>query len=127
MYQVKKYIGKSEVEEYLTSFFKTCEQSVYRFLDTFTPIAWGMESGISHKSDLEREQYNAIVDLVDPEIILSAITHEIGQLPAVSIEYPSDDKDRNRLLTNQFLWLHDYVIKEKARAAEVEDQQAATN
>lgn len=127
LYQVKKYNGKSDVEEYLTSFFKTCEQSIFRFLDTFTPTAWGMESGISHKSDLEREQYNYIVGLVDPEIILSAITHEIGQLPSVSKEYPRDDKDRNQLLANQFLWLHDYVLKEQARAAEEQGQQAAAD
>lgn len=127
LYQVKKYIGKSEVEEYLASFFKTSKQSVFRFLDTFTPTAWGMESGVSHKSDLEREQYNSIVGLVDPEIILSAITHEIGQLPSISIEYPIDDKDRNQLLANQFLWLHDYVLKEQARTAEEKGQQAAAD
>ncbi|WP_034763777.1 KAP family P-loop NTPase fold protein [Chrysiogenes arsenatis] len=123
LYQVKKYIGKSEVEEYLASIFKTSEQSVFRFLDTFTPTAWGMESGISRKSDLEREQYNSIVGLIDPESILSAITHEIGQLPSVSIEYPGDDKDRNQLLANQFLWLHDYVLKEQAKTDAENDQQ----
>lgn len=127
LYQVKKFNGKSDVEEYLTSFFKTYEQSIFRFLDTFTPTAWGMESGISHKSDLEREQYNSIVGLVDPEIILSAITHELGQLPSVSKEYPRDDKDRNQLLANQFLWLHDYVLKEQARDAKEQGQQAATD
>lgn len=127
LYQIKKYIGKSEVEEYLANFFKNREQSVFKFLDTFTPTAWGMASGISHKSDLEREQYNAIVGLVDPEVIISAITHEIGQTPAISKEYPRDDKDRDRLLANQFLWLHDYVLKEQARAAEEKSQQADAN
>lgn len=127
LYQIKNYIGKSEVEDYLVSFFKARKQSVFRFLDTFVPTAWGMESGISHKSDLEREQYNAIVGLADPEIILSAITQEIGQLPAVSKEYPRDDKDRNLLLTNQFLWLHNYVLQEQAKSEEDKGQQAAAD
>lgn len=122
LYLVKKHVGKSDVEEYLTNFFTTCEQSVFRFLDTFTPTAWGLESGISHKSNLKRDQYNSIVDLVAPEIILSAITHEIGHLPSAPEEYPRDDKDRKQLLANQFIWIHDYVLKELAQAAEEKGQ-----
>lgn len=112
LHQIKKYIGKSAVETYLTNLFKTTETAVFRFLDTFTPTAWGLQSGISQKSDLKRDQYDFIVGLVDPKIIISAITLEIGHPPDISSDYPREIKNRTQLLASQFIWLHDFVLKE---------------
>ncbi len=127
LYQVKKYQNDFEVEKYLGRLFSTCEKSVFRFLDTFVPTAWGMESGISHKSDLKRDQYNSISSIVDPNIIISAITHELGEPPPIMEEFPREEKDRNLLIVKQFLWLHDYVLKEQAKVSEDNSQPADAN
>lgn len=119
LYQFKKYSGENEVVKYLGYLFNNYEKSVFRFLDAYTPTAWGMESGISHKSDFERSQYNSVTSLVDPGFIISVITKEIGELPAVAKEYPRlTEKDRNLLLAKQFLWIHNYVVNEKAKPEE---------
>ena len=119
LYQIKRYINDSEVKKYLVCIFDQYEKSVFRFIDTFTPTAWGMESGISHKSDFEREQYNSIVNLVDPEILISAMKDEIGSLPTIGKDYPRDEEKREALLTKQFLWIHNYAINEKVNVSEV--------
>lgn len=127
MYQFKKDFGETEAEKYLNRLFERCEKAVFRFLDAFTPTAWGMESGISHKSDFEREQYNSIASVVNPEIVISALAQEIGNLPATTKDYPRDDKDREMLLVKQFLWLHKYVLNEQAQSSEGNGQQADAN
>ena len=120
LYQIKRFINDSEVKKYLENLFNNHEKSVFRFIDTFTPTAWGMESGISHKSDFEREQYDSLVNLVDPDILISAIKDEIGILPDIKEDYPRDDEDRETILIKQFLWIHNYVRNEKPHSADGE-------
>lgn len=120
LYQVKKFINDSEVKKYLENLFKKNKKSVFRFIDTFTPTVWGVESGISHKSDFKREQYDSIVNLVDPDTLISAIKNEIGTLPDIEEDYPRDDKNREMILTKQFLWIHNYVQNEKSHSADGE-------
>lgn len=117
LYQAKKYLGAHEVVSYLKRIFKKYEKSVLRLLDAFTPTAWGMESGISHKSDFKRDQYNAITSVVDPIILISAIAQEFGDITCTTEDYPREDKDRDLLLIKQFLWLHNHVLNEQKQSS----------
>ena len=127
LYHVKKYLGESEVDKYIIRLFSTCDKSVFRLLDTFIPMAWGMESGIPHKSDLRRNQYDTITNIVNPDVIISAITDELGELPSSMKEYPREDKDRVLLFVKQFMWLHDYVRREQTKPIEENSQPSDAN
>lgn len=111
-YTWKKYKNK-DVELYLETLFKKVEKSVFMFLENYTPTAWGMESGVSHKSDFERDQYNSVVKIIEPSIVINAIEKELGSLPKILAEYPYfSDESRAIKLAKQFLWLHAHVNNE---------------
>lgn len=115
-YTWKKYKTK-DVELYLETLFKKVEKSVFMFLENYTPTAWGMESGISHKSDFERDQYNSVVKIIEPSIVINAIEKELGNTPEISEEYPYfSDEPREIKLTKQFMWLHHHVNNETEKS-----------
>lgn len=117
-YTWKKYKNK-DVELYLETLFKKVEKSVYMFLESYTPTAWGMESGISHKSNFERDQYNSIVKIIEPSIVINAIEKELGSTPEISEEYPYfSDEPREIKLAKQFMWLHAHVSNETENSDE---------
>jgi len=125
LYQAKKYDSETEVLNYLKQLFQSSKKSVFRLLDLYTPTSWGMESGISHKSDFERSQYNSIIAVVNPDILISAMAQEVGELPPVPEDYPRfDDKDRNLQLLKQFLWIHNFVLKEQLQSVAEESPPA---
>lgn len=119
LYTIKKYLGKKYTDEYIDAIFKKESDTILRLLEAYTPRSWGMESGISHKSDFKREQYNSLSGVVNPEIIMAAIETFLGEMPAVNSEYPRDyDYEDRTILLKQFIWLHKYVLKETENADE---------
>lgn len=121
-YYVKEYIGKTELENFIKKVLKKDKTKVLTLLDTFTPTAFGLETGVSHKSDFDRDQYNRLENLVNPKIILEAIKRYYGKLPEIEKEYQRDYdyKDREVLL-KQFIWLHNYVLKESSEKDKTKD------
>jgi hypothetical protein len=111
-YTWKKYKNK-DVEHYLEMLFREEEKSVFMYLENYTSTAWGMESGISHKSNFEREQYDSVVRIIEPSIIINAIEKELGSLPEISEEYSYfSDEPREIILAKQFMWLYTHVNNE---------------
>jgi hypothetical protein len=56
-----EYGSKGEVGNYLTDRFGNNAAETPKFLASYVGTAWGMESGLSHKGDLRRDSYDAIV------------------------------------------------------------------
>ena len=79
-------------------------------LKGYLPTAWGA-NGVSHKSDFEREQYDAVTKIVDPIIIEDAVKKlypdqgEIKNYPY----YSDDDIAFEKRLAQQFIWIHNYA------------------
>lgn len=108
----KKYKNQ-DVEKYLEKLFVEVKKSVFMFLENYTPTAWGMESGISHKSDFKRDQYDSVVRIIKPSIIINAMKKDLGSLPETSDEYPHFSGDSREIkLAKQFMWLHAHVNNE---------------
>ncbi|OQB55655.1 MAG: KAP family P-loop domain protein [Deltaproteobacteria bacterium ADurb.Bin151] len=108
--------GKAaEVDAYLLATFENNPENVVEFLKTFLPTAWGMETGISHKSDFERSQYDSVASLINPQAIYDHLAkvygHEIEEATTEKWEYRDYPIDKKVAL--QFVALHKYVTKQK--------------
>lgn len=119
LYTIKKYLQEEYLNNYLETIFNKDSEAILRILESYTPTSWGMESGVSHKSDFEREQYNSLTGVVSAKVIIDAIEKCSGTMPVVGDEYPRDYNYEDRtVLLKQFIWLHKYVLNEAANADE---------
>ncbi|MDD3813491.1 MAG: P-loop NTPase fold protein [Desulfocapsaceae bacterium] len=90
--------------------------AVIRLLDLYTPTAWGMESGVSHKSNFERDQYDSVTKIFDPDFILSYIERYLGNLPEDQKNFPRDfDQEGREIVLHQFVWIHRRVLQENSK------------
>ena len=113
-YLLNKYSKREVITSHVTSVLQKDKSAIIRLLDAYTPTAWGMETGVSHKSDFERDQYNSITTVLDPEFLLHSIETFQGQLPEDQENYPRDFEHGDRsVLLNQFVWIHRRVLIEK--------------
>lgn len=114
---LNKYVKSNFANDYVNELISKEPEVIIRIIDSLVPTAWGMESGISHKSDFERSQYDSLISVLDPSIILRTIQ---ASFPYVAIhdEFPRiyDDKvDKSFLFLEQFIWLHQYVSSESEK------------
>lgn len=113
-YYLSEYVGSEWLEEYVKTYIESDKSYIVRLLDSYTGKAWGMETGVSHKTDFERRQYDDITRVIGFDIIVDAIRGYFGDVPDVADDFPrnGDQEDRSILL-NQFLWVHRYVENEE--------------
>lgn len=123
-YTLNRYVRNNYVNDYVAELISNDSEALVRILTSYVPTAWGMESGISHKSDFEREQYNSLAGQLDVAIVLSAIQDHFPQAMGVSDDFPrvyDDDVDKGILFLKQFVWLHQYVLRESESEEEPHD------
>jgi hypothetical protein len=65
---------------FLTKRLASDPTDAIRLLDAFIGRAWGLESGLSHKSQFDRSEFDAVATLVDPSILLVALKSIFGDL-----------------------------------------------
>jgi predicted KAP-like P-loop ATPase len=107
-----KYGEPGEVGEYLKQQMERDASEVDVLLGTFVGRAWGLESGLSHKADLERDNYDAIAKLVDPEFIVAKLKAKYGsELDAPEYRL-GDDGPYELRLAHQFVYVHQHVKQE---------------
>ncbi len=114
-YTLNKYVRNDYVKDYVTWLISEDSENLVRILDSYVPTAWGMESGVSHKSDFERAQYNSLTRELDASIVLDSIQEHFPMAIGVSDDFPrlyDDDSDKGLLFLKQFVWLHQYVLRE---------------
>jgi len=123
-YTLNRYVRNDYVNDYVAGLISNDSEALIRILDSYVPTAWGVDSGISHKSDFERKQYNSLTGQLDASIILSAIQGHFPQAMDVSDDFPrvyDDDVDKGILFLKQFVWLHQYVLRESESEEEPHD------
>ena len=115
LYTLNKYVGRECPNTYVRGLFEADSNSLIRLLASLVPTSWGMESGVSSKSDFERDQYNNLLQFLDVEIVLDAVKLVIGEKQEISEEYPRDYDNKDEfILIKQFLWLDRFVKNEKS-------------
>lgn len=125
-YTLNKYVRNDYVNDYVAGLISNDSEALVRILDSYVPTAWGMESGISHKSDFEREQYNSLTGQLDASIVLNAIQDDFPQAMGCSDDFPrvyDDDIEKGILFLKQFVWLHQYVLRESEPEEESQDSE----
>ncbi|PCI26224.1 MAG: NTPase, partial [SAR324 cluster bacterium] len=119
LYIIQKYVGQEELDKYIQSIFENDQTAILRLLDTYTGTSWGVETGVSHKSDFRREQYNNLIGTINPQTVLDAIEKYRGVLPTIEEHYPEgNDSESREVILKQFVWLHSFVQNEKKKESE---------
>lgn len=122
------YLRNGCVNDYVTNLISKDPEGLVRILNAYVPKAWGMESGISHKSDFERHQYNNLTSELDASIVLSSIQNHFPQVMEmdVSKDFPKvhdDDGDKRFLFLQQFVWVHQHVLHESESEGKSHDSE----
>lgn len=121
LYSAKKYINKEFSENYLVQQISKDQNFIYRLLYVYTQTVWDMASGVSHKNDFGKEQYDSLISVICPEIVKSAVKDLCIDELTYDESYPRnyDSKDKSILL-KQFLWIHEYATKKNNESSESE-------
>lgn len=116
----KTHGGDGEMTAYLTGRFGEHPDEVARFLDAFIGRAWGLESGLSHKSDFDKSDFESVAALIDPEIVITALKGTYGSLlDNVSFDKCWELKDDEQTAC-RFVAIHQKVQQEQAAKQEAE-------
>lgn len=107
-----------EVEKYLTESFDSAPTNVTDFLATFLGTAWLIESGLPKRSDLERDNYDAIAKLVSPEVIMGKLKALYGSKLDDPQFYQSDSVSVADQVAYQFAYVHNKVLEERKKKEE---------
>jgi len=121
---LNKFVEKGFVNDHVADLILKDPESLIRIIDAYVPTAWGAESGVSHKSDFERDQYNSLTSVLDPSTVLCAIEKYFPKAMNVSDDFPrlyDDDAEKGLLFLEQFVWLHQYVLRE-SESQDVENE-----
>lgn len=108
-----KQAGGAEVAEHLQYCFKENPKEVDLFLDTYVGEGWGLESGLPHRSDFNRDSYDEIAKLLNPKIIAENLRQRFGVELDTSEYYHGDNIPLARRIAHQFTFIHQKVQEEK--------------
>ena len=65
---------------FLTNRIANNPTDAIKLLDAFIGRAWGLESGLSHKSQFDRSEFDTVASLIDPNVLLTALKTTFGEL-----------------------------------------------
>jgi predicted KAP-like P-loop ATPase len=122
-----RYGEPGQVGRYLEEQLNSDAGEVDVFLATYAGKAWGFESGLSHKADLERDAYDAIAKLIDPEIVMAKLKAKYGAELNTPEYYLGDELPYALRLAHQFAYIHQRVKQETQPAkssGDVEDKHS---
>ncbi|MEF3301912.1 KAP family P-loop NTPase fold protein [Paenibacillus sp. GYB003] len=106
LYAWSTYGNRDETNKKLSEWINESPEHAIRLLICYLPTAWGLESGLSHKADFGRDQYNSVVKVVDAKVILNALETMFSESIHTE-QYPQFDETEIQLKTaQQFFWLH---------------------
>jgi hypothetical protein len=110
--------------EYLAALFKENPVQASTLIDSLVSTAWAMDTGISSKGDLERENYNNISKIMPPEKVMEALEKVFGdELNVEEYPYGYPGENTNLRLAQQFSWIHRKVEKEGKHDNQNEEQK----
>jgi hypothetical protein len=106
-----KYRGYAEVRGHLKARFDSNEEEVDEFLGTYVGWAWGMETGLAHRSDFSRDRYNAVAELIEADLVVAKLKNRYDAELDTPDYHQSQEVPIARRIAHQFAFLH-----EKAKA-----------
>jgi len=107
-----KQDGGESVATHLRARFEANPNEVDDFLDTFVGEAWGMESGLPHRADFDRENYEAVSKLIDPDFLMANLKRRYGAELDAPEFYHDSDTPLARRFAHQFAYIHLKVNKD---------------
>ena len=115
-----EYGPKGDAKRYLIKRFESNPNEVPKFLASYVGVGWGID-GLSHKSDLRTDSYDAIVKLIDAKTIVKRLKSIYGA-NIESAEYRSSDEvsDEQRI-AQQFVAIHRGIASSKRKAIKSHD------
>ncbi|HAF95184.1 MAG: hypothetical protein A2X34_08815 [Elusimicrobia bacterium GWC2_51_8] len=104
-----------EVAKVLEERFSREPKDAQKLLEIFIPTSWGMDSGLSSKSEFRREQYDQIAKLIPINKMAETLRKIYPPNEIVTNEFPYklSGNDSHKLWTAQFLWIHDHIKSPK--------------
>ena len=112
-----KWHSKGETQTHILESLEENPDIVSDFLSTYVNTAWEMATGLPRKGDFERQNYDFLALVVDPEIIYSFIKEIYGpQVESAQgdyFEYPPELEFKEKLAW-QFASIHHHVKAEKS-------------
>lgn len=88
------------------------------FIDRFVGEGWEVESGLPVRSELRRDGYNAIVQLIDGNDIMANLRARYGDELDAPRQYAPREWSQTRKFAHQFAAIHAFVAQEAAAAPE---------
>lgn len=113
---LNQFIRTDYINDYVAKLISVKPETIIIILSSYVLTAGGMASGVSHKSDFARDQYNRLTSELDASIILDAIKDNFPESMNNSEEFPiiyGDDADKDLLFLKQFIWVHKVVLNEQ--------------
>jgi hypothetical protein len=108
-----KYAQGQEVESYLIKRFETDSAEIDDFLCVYVGKAWGMDRGLSHVADFNRDNFDAVKTLISPEFIFTKLKERYGAELDTPQYYHYQDVPIGRRIAHQFASIYNGVKKEQ--------------
>jgi len=122
-----KHGPPGEVAKHLQDQLEADPAGIDQLLDAYVGTAWGMESGLPHKSDLDRGNYDAIAKIISPEIVIDKLKRRYKSELQDSAYHFADDVPIPLRIANQFAHIHKAIEQEKAKPGEPTEEGGATS
>ncbi|MBW4617856.1 MAG: KAP family NTPase [Cyanosarcina radialis HA8281-LM2] len=111
--------SREETNRYLQRTFEDAPYNSIEFLKCYIPTSWsmGMEPpygiGLPFKGDIDRDQYDVIISVVDPELLIKFLRNIYGEkLDSPKFYRENDRQPLEELAACQFVYIHQKVLAE---------------
>jgi KAP family P-loop domain len=113
--------SKEETNSYLRKLFEQDPNSVTDFLRCYIPTSWSIDRESPHrlgspsKAPLERNDYDAIISVVEPELLIESLRKVFGEkLNSSELEWPTDSQSGDEFAACRFIHIHHMVAADGA-------------
>lgn len=106
-----------EVAKHLQERFDANSAEVDQFLSMFVGTSWDLETGHPSRSEFDRDDYNKLASLIDPDVVLAKLRERFGSRLDRPRQHHSVSTPLRDRFAEQFAFVHKAVTAEKAAAA----------
>lgn len=79
-------------------------------LDTYVGLAWGMASGLPHRSNFDRSDYDSVTAFLDAEYIVANLRERFGAELDDPYYHHGDDSPLATRFAHQFMFIHNGIL-----------------
>jgi len=116
--------SQTEVGTYLSERFKKNPKETQKFLISFVGLAWGLESGLPHRSDFMRENYDSVCNLINPVVVLDYLRSVYGAELDTAEYRPSRELPDEQRIAYQFANMHRGIKNSRSRESTSEQNES---